>query len=331
MSLQFYLYAFLSYFYTFLQENGIYCLLMALSSVTYLYMVNKKIYFLNKKSRDFLTMGSHQEKNSVPSMGGIGFFWLLPALYIFLKRAGIIIEGFYFISLSVVLSSFVGALDDIFKIRYGKGLAIKPKFFLQMFVSFIPAMYYWYIFPQMCFIKFPWGSLMMGPWYILWIVWVLMSTTHAVNLIDGIDGLAITQVGVVLLISPLTCIGSTWFLLMSSLYPFWLSFNQFKARLFMGDIGSFFLGGFLASVFIFFKAEVLLILSGFVFVLNTVICLMQIWSFKFRKKRIFSFTPYHHALEKKGWSENKIVGVYSLITFIFSIFSFFLYVNYYLI
>jgi phospho-N-acetylmuramoyl-pentapeptide-transferase len=105
--------------------------------------------------------------------------------------------------------------------------------------------------------------------------------------------------------------------------------NVYKARIFMGDVGAFFLGGLLSSIFILEKCEILLIFSGIVLVINTLMIILQYISFRIYKKRLFSFTPYHHALEKKGWSENQICILYSFISLIGSLLSLFFRKNYY--
>jgi phospho-N-acetylmuramoyl-pentapeptide-transferase len=156
-----------------------------------------------------------------------------------------------------------------------------------------------------------------------------MATTHAVNLIDGIDGLAISQMWIMQMLSPLSlCLGKTN-IFVSLVWYYFFIVNRYKAKIFMGDIGAFFLGGYLASSFIAARCELLLIITGIVLVINTLMVIQQTIYYKLYKLRFFSFTPYHHALEMKGWSENKICLVYGLITCIGSLLSMILYCRYF--
>ena len=161
---------------------------------------------------------------------------------------------------------------------------------------------------------------------------VIISTSHAVNLTDGIDGLAASQM-VLILLNLIFFISnkSPFFesLKLPSLYLLipllvFLGENLNPANIFMSDVGSLFLGAYLASVFLIFKIEILLIISGGVFVIETLSVIIQLLSFKIRKKRFFLFAPIHHDLEKRGFSENKIVLLFLFISFIFQIIFFYL-------
>ena len=157
-----------------------------------------------------------------------------------------------------------------------------------------------------------------------------MATTHAVNLIDGIDGLAISQILIIQWFSPMSLfINDKIWNLFSLFWYYFFIFNRYKAKIFMGDVGAFFLGGYLASSFIAARCEVLLVISAIILVINTLMVIIQASYYKKYKLRFFSFTPYHHALEKRGWSENKICLFYGLITILSSLFGFFLYIKYF--
>lgn len=284
-----------------------------------------KQYFISKKGREFLDMGEHQKKQTTPTMGGLAFYAIFPLLYYFYAGN----SSFWFIAFTSGLSGLVGALDDWFKINHGTGLSVKVKFTLQMFCALICGVFFYCSFPEQTYINFFGFHFHCGIYYILWIMWVIMATTHAVNLIDGIDGLAISQVGIMQIFSPLTLFGG-FKLGFSCMWYIFFTFNRYPAKIFMGDVGAFFLGGYLASAFIAARCEILLVIVGIILVLNTMSVIIQTIWYKLYRTRFFSFTPYHHALEKKGWSENKICMVYGIVTLTSSIISLVLYKKYYI-
>jgi phospho-N-acetylmuramoyl-pentapeptide-transferase len=303
-----------------INEIIIYVICTALMIFIITLIIKYKKYFVSQKAREFLTMGEHQFKQMTPSMGGISFYAILP--YLYYKYAG----GcqFWFIAITTSLSGLIGGIDDWYKINRGFGLTVKIKFLLQMASSLLSGFFYYYFFPLDLYINFFGLSIDLGIVYILWVALVIMSTTHAVNLIDGIDGLAIFQLfTITVFFLVMTQSNIHWFW-----YIFWL-FNRNKAKIFMGDIGAFFLGGYLSSTFILKKCEILLLVAGIVLVINTVMIILQLLYYKIYNKRLFSFTPYHHALEKKGWSEDKICLVYSCFTMFGSLISYFLYKKYF--
>lgn len=273
-------------------------------------IITLKRFFVSPQAREFLTMGRHSEKKIIPSMGGIAFFLLLP----FILWEDSFSSRSIFISLTAGFFGLLGAIDDISKIKRGKGISIRSKLFFGFWVALIPSLYFIFAFPQSSYIDFFFFTLDLQHFFILWLMWVMTATVHSVNLVDGIDGLAITQVWLVSFFS--IFFTKTNFIFRYTNYLFIQFFlqNMPPAKIFMGDVGAFFLGGLLASQFLVTKTELLLPFSGIIFVANTVICLIQIISFKWFKKRVFSFTPFHHALELKGWSEKKINLVYSAIT-----------------
>ena len=136
------------------------------------------------------------------------------------------------------------------------------------------------------------------------------------NLTDGLDGLvagtasiAFTAFGVIALFNDQTDVALFTFAVTGALLGF-LIFNANPAKVFMGDTGSLALGGALALVSILVKEELLLVLIGLVFVIETLSVILQVGSFKLRGKRIFKMSPIHHHFELSGWSERKVVGVF---------------------
>lgn len=285
-------------------------LLCGLSVLVWQTIITLKRFFVSPKARDFLTMGNHTEKKIVPSMGGIAFFLLLP----FILWEDNFSARSIFISLTAGLFGILGAVDDISKIKHGKGVSIRTKLILGFFAALIPSIYYLFAFPQSLYMNFFFFTIELKYFFVLWLMWVMTATVHAVNLVDGIDGLAITQAWIVSFFSVFFTKITFIFNYANYLFISFWRFNTHPAKILMGDVGAFFIGGLLASQFLVSKSELLLPFSGIIFVGNTIICLLQIFSFKFLGKRIFSFTPYHHALELKGWTEKKINLVYGTIT-----------------
>ena len=209
----------------------------------------------------------------------------------------------------------------IIKRNNNKGLSVTQKFLMQVFVSIV----FFYLFMKsgnepLLWIHTLHLKLDIGWFYGLFILFVLVASSNAVNLTDGLDGLA----GGLSLIAFLTFGIVSWntgwldgyqsvalfcFALVGCLLGF-LIFNVNPAKVFMGDTGSLALGATLGSIAIITRHELLLILVGIVFVLETVSCILQIIYFKLTKKRLFLMTPIHHTFEKKGWVESDIVKLF---------------------
>ena len=274
---------------------------------------------------------AHQGKSSTPTMGGIVFiFSTLIASLVTIKFSSLYATGAI---LTIVLFASIGLKDDLSKIRGGKneeGLSSRAKMFWQITAGAIVSLYLYtggfltelYI----PFYKYPLFD--MGIFAIVFWIFVFVATSNAVNLTDGLDGLAtvpsifsIATLSVFvyvmghaglseyLLVPNVKGVGEVAIVataLMGSLIGF-LWYNCHPAEIFMGDSGSLTLGGFIAYMAIVTKNEILLILIGFVFVLETVSVILQVGSYKARKKRVFRMAPIHHHFELKGWAENKII------------------------
>jgi len=271
---------------------------------------------------------AHRSKSNTPTMGGLIF--IIPVIIIMIlllifKK----IEINY--SLIIVMFTFIGyfiigILDDylIIKRKNNKGLSVKQKFLMQVFISII----FFYLFmlagnEPLLWIHTINLKLDIGWFYGLFILFVLVASSNAVNLTDGLDGLA----GGLSLIAFLTFGIITWntgwldgyesialfcFTLVGSILGF-LVFNVNPAKVFMGDTGSLCLGATLGSIAIVTRHELLLVLIGIVFVIETVTCILQIVYFKLTKKRLFLMTPIHHTFEKKGWKETDIVKLFWIV------------------
>jgi len=273
----------------------------------------------------------HKEKAKTPTMGGIVFIGAtIAASLLSIKLSNVYALGAI---LTLVLFALIGFQDDYAKIKKNEnlaGLKAKTKLALQLFSALLIASYLC-IFADfntelyLPFIKTPVTE--MGIFAIILWVLVIISTSNAVNLTDGLDGLAtvpsiaaLTSFSIIIYITGNIKISSYLLMpnfhvgevaivssaLMGALAGF-LWYNCHPAEVFMGDSGSLTIGAFLGYAAIISKSEVLLLLIGSIFVIETLSVILQVGSFKFRKKRIFLMAPIHHHFEMKQWAENKII------------------------
>lgn len=239
----------------------------------------------------------------------------------------------------------VGALDDFLKIRYknSKGLRAIYKMGSQILLALIVGIF---VISHknlgadlyLPFLKNAVANL--GALYIIFILIVIAGSSNAVNLTDGLDGLATGCMVFVALTYSVMCYVTGRADLSGYLHLFYvpgsgeltifcaalagaclgfLWYNGHPATVFMGDTGSLSLGSAIAIVSVLIKKEVLLILVGGVLVMETVSVILQVFSFKTRKKRIFLMSPIHHHFEKKGWHESKITVRFWIVSAILSL------------
>ena len=268
---------------------------------------------------------THSSKKGTPTMGGIIFIFptiLISLALVLLKKINIsytlLIIIFTFISYSII-----GFIDDylIIKQQSNKGLTKSGKFTMQIIVSII----FFYLFMKGGNEPLIWIHTLkikqnIGWIYGIFILFILTASSNAVNLTDGLDGLA----GGLSVLSFFTFGVISWytdwllgyediavfsFVLIGTLLGF-LTYNFPKAKVFMGYTGSLSLGATLGAYAIMTRHEVLLVLIGLVFVIETLSCIIQIIVYKLTKKRVFPMTPIHHSFEKKGWKENDIVKLF---------------------
>jgi len=282
---------------------------------------------------------SHQAKVGTPTMGGIIFvFTTLIATILTAKLNNIYVVGAL---VTIALFSLIGIKDDLAKITKNKndeGLTPKMKIILQVIASFIVIGLLFYVdHPTSLYVPFQKYALFdMGFYSIIFWTLVMIASTNAVNLTDGLDGLAtvpsiiafftlslivyITGHAIISeylllpnikLVGELSIVGACF---MGALIAF-LWYNSHPAQVFMGDSGSLTIGDFMGYMAIVAKSEILLIAIGFIFVLEAVSVILQVGSFKYRKKRVFLMAPIHHHFEQKGWMENKIIVRFWIIAF----------------
>lgn len=273
----------------------------------------------------------HQEKISTPTMGGVIFIGATLIASLLTIR----LDNTYALGglLTLILFALIGFQDDFAKIKKHEnlaGLKARTKLALQITAALIIAclLYYFANFNTDLYIPFFKTPLLdMGAFAIFFWVLVIVSASNAVNLTDGLDGLATVPsiVGLSTLSIIIYLIGNakiSAYLLMphfaisevaiiasalvGALTGF-LWYNCHPAEVFMGDSGSLTIGAFLGYLAIISKSEILLLLIGSVFVIETLSVILQVGSYKLRKKRIFLMAPIHHHFEMKKWAENKII------------------------
>ncbi len=257
----------------------------------------------------------HQTKAGTPTMGGIIIFLAFAVPFLILSDRSWESMGVFG---GAIACALLGFADDYTKIvrRRSLGLRGRTKLIVTVAISFG----LWWVATQKAHLhptvklRFIDVELDLGPMYPLFIYLVVAGTTSAVNLTDGLDGLAAGCAGIVLLAyigitfittgkSDLTLLAAC---LVGSCVGF-LWFNSFPASIFMGDTGSLGLGGAIAGLAIMTKTEVLLILLGGIFVIEALSVLVQVFSFQVFRKRVFLMAPIHHHFELKAWSETKII------------------------
>lgn len=281
----------------------------------------------------------HKSKEGTPTMGGLSFLVALTIvltiiytiLFINGDKAGL---GFAVISLSfAVMNALIGMIDDRTKFAKNKneGLLSWQKYLLQLIATAIflgLGAYFGYI-STVLYIPFVKSTLDLGVFYYAFAAILITGIVNSVNLADGIDGLAATETAVVaafysavaftLNILPLSAMaGAT----LGACLGF-LVYNFYPARVFMGDTGSLFLGGLVVSMAFMAGNPLIIVICGFMYVSEALSDIIQVLYFKLTHgKRFFKMAPIHHHFEKCGWSEIKVVTVFSAVTLILCAISF---------
>lgn len=276
---------------------------------------------------------AHANKKDTPTMGGLVFIFSAVVASVLTARLD---NTFVHIGLvCVIVFMLIGARDDYMKVaaRSNAGMSSKVKFGLLFLVGlglsvwlYVSGLNTSFFVPLM---KNPLFSMESFPFLMIafWLL-VFLATTNAVNVTDGLDGLAtVPSICALTSLSIFVYVGGNFELSKYLLIPHvvdsgevvvlslavigalfgFLWFNCHPAQVFMGDSGSLALGGFIAFCAILSKNEILLICMGSIFVIETVSVILQIGSYKIRHKRIFLMAPIHHHFEAKGWAENKII------------------------
>ncbi|MCM8829258.1 MAG: phospho-N-acetylmuramoyl-pentapeptide-transferase, partial [Candidatus Omnitrophica bacterium] len=286
-------------------------------------------------------------KEKTPSMGGLLVLWSILISNFFWAD----LRNIYVLMLIMTLCwlGLLGFFDDYMKMTKmnPKGLRPRTKIIAQICIGFILGLILYY-HPALNFSSYLYVpffkniSFNLGPYYVLLTTFIIVATSNAVNLTDGLDGLA---AGTVLMASVafgfiLYTVGNAVFSRYLNL-PFvqgigettvfcgslvgailgFLWYNCHPAEIFMGDTGSLPLGGIVGLFAIISKQEISLIIVGGIFVMEALSVVMQVISFKTRKKRIFKMTPLHHHFELLGWKESQVVVRFWILAIIFALFT----------
>jgi phospho-N-acetylmuramoyl-pentapeptide-transferase len=257
----------------------------------------------------------HHAKAGTPTMGGIIMFIAISVPFLLLSDYDWRAVGVF---IAAIGSAGLGFVDDANKVFKRRSLGLRGRW--KLLWNVVISLVLWYIATQKAGLSSTLrlrtidATIDLGPFYPVLIYLVVSGTTNAVNLTDGLDGLAAGSAAIVVLayigITFIThgehdlalfcgcvvgaCVGFLWF-------------NAFPATIFMGDTGSLGLGGAIAGLAIMTKTEELLILLGGIFVVEALSVIIQVFSFQTFRKRVFLMAPIHHHFEIGGWSETKII------------------------
>ena len=272
---------------------------------------------------------SHQKKSGTPTMGGLMIlFSIIISTFVMTGRIAEPTVKTYLLVLVTFGFGLLGFLDDFIKVvlKRNLGLTSKQKLLGQIIISVI----FYLIYKQNEFptvIDLPFGdySINLGWFFVFFILFWLVGFSNAVNLTDGLDGLVSGTAAIAFGAYAVLAWNQSQFEIaifrvaaVGAVLGF-LVFNAHPAKVFMGDTGSLALGGALAAVAILTKLEILLIIIGGVFVIETLSVILQVASFKTTGKRIFRMSPLHHHYELIGWSEWRVVVTFWSVGLLFAI------------
>ena len=276
---------------------------------------------------------SHLKKQGTPTMGGviIAITLIITSLFLYFyeyrqsePEVASKIIPLVFVSLGFGL---VGFTDDFKKLRYKNTKGLKPLY--KMFGLLIISVIYTLFLVKFLnmgtdtYIPIIKKYVTMPIWlYIPFAIFVLLGTTNAINLTDGVDGLStsvttiiltcLVAISIILGVKEITIVGT---ILIGACLGF-LLFNLHPAKVFMGDTGSLLLGGAIAGIALYLKMPLILIIIALVPIIETVSVMIQVTYYKKTGKRIFKMAPIHHHFELCGWKEGKIVSIFSLLTLV---------------
>ena len=276
---------------------------------------------------------SHLKKQGTPTMGGIiiilAMIIIITGIYIYLNANNQADIANKLLPMLLITIGFgvVGFIDDFKKLVLKNTEGLKPSYkmigLLVISVAYVVFLVKGLNIGTDIYIPIIKTFVNIPVWiYIPFAIIVMLATTNAVNLTDGIDGLAtsvttiivacLTVIGVIFDVKEIIIFGT----IVCGCNLAFLIFNLHPAKMFMGDTGSLMLGGVIAAMALVLKMPLLLIVIALIPVLETLSVMIQVTYYKKTGKRIFKMTPIHHHFELSGWSENKIVTVFSLITLI---------------
>lgn len=300
------------------------------------WFINQSKLFFRSKSREY-TPQNHRAKDDMPTMGGI-FMLAITFISVFLW-CNLAKPEVWLLLLCLFLFGAIGFWDDINKIWYRKGISESHKFKAQIISAAIVVLSWVYFLKPSTSLILPLFKTFrpeLGVFFIFWAIFIIIGTSNAVNLTDGLDGLAIGSLisnfatfSIICYLaghinfaqylnipfadtSEIAIIGTT--LLGVSLGFLW--YNAYPAQIFMGDVGSLALGSGLALMALMCKQEILLAIAGALFVVEALSVIAQVFSFKYFGKRVLKMAPIHHHFELLGWQESKITTRFGIISLV---------------
>ncbi len=263
---------------------------------------------------------SHQKKSGTPTMGGVLFLaGMTVACLFYIPRYPKVLP----VLLTTLGFALVGFADDYIKVvmKRNLGLTALQKMLLQFLVSGAFAVYMYFFSGSGTDVMIPFTdkAVELGWLYIPIVIFVLVGTVNGSNFTDGLDGLA-SSVTVVVSIFLIACsvflgagIHPAASAMLGALLGF-LCFNTYPAKIFMGDTGSLALGGFVASSAFLMKIPFLIPVIAFIYFIEVVSVIIQVFWFKRTGNRVFRMAPIHHHFELGGWPETKVVTIFSIVT-----------------
>ncbi len=308
-----------------------------------------KSFIIFMKKRQFgqtireLGPESHFKKSGTPTMGGVV---IMISITVALAISGNFNSLGVCLIFLVAFSYFIlGHIDDYIKVirRDPRGISAKTKLIWQILTAVGIGLIIkkFYIVDSNLYVPFLKDPLLdLGVFYIPFVVLVIVGSSNAVNLTDGLDGLAIGPImtsamtlGVIAYLTGHVELSKYLYLpyinLAGEITVFcaaivgagvgFLWYNSYPAQVFMGDVGSLPIGGILGIIAVLTKQEVLFILIGGIFVIEAVSVIIQVTSYKLRQKRVFKMAPIHHHFELKGWPEPKVIVRFWIISLLFAI------------
>ena len=275
---------------------------------------------------------SHLKKQGTPTMGGIAMMFALIIMSVILYHSyniddSNVAKNMIALVIATVAFGIIGFIDDFKKVVLGNTKGLKPSY--KMLGLLIVATTFTIYLVKVLNI----GTDIVIPFvktsvelplflYIPFTIIVMLATTNAINLTDGIDGLStsvttiiltsLSVIGIIFDIKEIVLIGVS----LTGICMAFLLFNLHPAKVFMGDTGSLLLGGAISVMAIYLKMPLLLLIMAIIPVLETLSDIIQVMHFKRTGNRVFKMAPLHHHFELSGWSENKIVSVFSIITLV---------------
>ncbi len=319
-----------------------YILALVLSFLSTVLIERKLIPVLKSKKmgQKILEIGPrwHKNKEGTPTMGGIGF--IIPIVLIFAVIGSVLMilkgqfdKGALFTVAFAVLNGIIGFIDDKAKFSKGKneGLTAKQKYLLQLIAAavYIASMALGGCIDTSLYIPFVGIELELGIFYYIIAFILITGVVNSVNLTDGIDGLAAS---VTLAVSAFFSVASfalgAFSLSVLSAAAIggcigFLVYNFYPAKVFMGDTGSLFLGALVVGSAFMINNPLIIIVAGIVYIAEAASVMLQVGFYKLTHKRIFRMAPLHHHFEMGGWSEIKLVSVFTAVTLIAGVIAWF--------